>query len=67
MFEFYNLLTSSQLLACTNFTKEHRDCYAGAIGGGISYIISPTGLGELYSVKCNICDTELTLNASSLD
>ena len=61
MNEFYNLLSSFEIKNCKKFIKKHSSCYAGAIGGGISYIITPTGLGDIYSVKCNVCNKELTL------
>lgn len=40
----------------------HNDCdaYAGAIGGRISYIFTPTGLGTCIVVRC-MCGEELNL------
>ena len=37
--------------------KEHEDCsFTSAIGGKFSYIITPTGLGECVSIRCNACE-----------
>lgn len=30
--------------------------YAGAAGGSISFIFTPTGLGDCISVQCNHCN-----------
>lgn len=40
--------------------KHHADeePYCGAIGGRISYVITPTGLGEMLTVQCGICVQE---------
>jgi len=43
----------------------HNDCEheGGAIGGKISYIFTPTGLGTCLVVKC-ICGAEIDLTES---
>lgn len=33
--------------------------YAGAIGGGISFVIAPTSLGTIVSVECSHCKVRL--------
>lgn len=67
MIEFTQQLSSTELIKLKDFEKKHDKCYAGAIGGKMSYIMTPTGIGVLCSVKCNICDKELTLNTESLN
>ncbi len=39
------------------FDNEH-ECmnkYAGAIGGRLSFVFTPTSIGSMVEVKCNIC------------
>ena len=41
------------------FILSHKKCYCSAtIGGKISVIFTPTGLGDAKSVKCNVCGEE---------
>lgn len=41
------------------FIEEHKNCKCSAtIGGKISVIFTPTGLGDAKSVKCNVCGKE---------
>lgn len=41
------------------FISEHKKCKCSAtIGGKISIIFTPTGLGNAKSVKCNVCGVE---------
>ena len=41
------------------FIEEHKNCKCSAtIGGKISIIFTPTGLGDAKSVKCNVCGEE---------
>jgi DNA-directed RNA polymerase subunit M/transcription elongation factor TFIIS len=41
------------------FSKEHKHCGCmGTIGGKISIIFTPTGLGDCITVKCNACGKE---------
>lgn len=58
----YNFLKPKEARDLIAFEKKHSKCYAGAIGGGLSYILTPTGLGILVSIKCNVCEQEKTLN-----
>ena len=55
--------TDSEYTASREFKKEHRDCckkifrkeYFSATGGAFTYIITPTGLGNIIKIKCNSC------------
>ena len=41
------------------FSQEHKYCGCmGTIGGKISIIFTPTGLGDCITVKCNACGKE---------
>jgi hypothetical protein len=44
----------------------HKDKYKGAIGGGLSYVITGTSIGELLAIKCNCCDESALLNGGDL-
>ncbi len=43
------------------FIKAHRHTRIdkGSIGGGISYVFSPTSVGMIVLVKCSICNKQL--------
>lgn len=42
-----------------DFCNKHRSCgFSSTIGGKISVIFTPTGLGEIVTVKCNSCGEE---------
>lgn len=50
------------------FLREHTNCcrkqgklYFSTIGGGITYLITPTGLGDLIVIRCNSCGKEETI------
>ena len=62
MNEFTKFLTAKEVLKLIRFEDKHKKCIPGAIGGGVSYTLTPTGLGTLCSVKCNVCGKELALN-----
>ena len=62
MMDFLKLLSIKQRTRMTTFEKRHSKCESGAIGGGISYIMTPTGLGVICDIRCNICHAEATLN-----
>lgn len=39
------------------FFKEHHSCYTNSISGGlISYIFTPSGIGTIIQIKCNVCN-----------
>lgn len=42
-----------------SFMRRHRHCQCtSTIGGKFSYILTPTGLGTLIKIKCNVCGKE---------
>lgn len=69
MNSFLDMLTPIQALECGKFAGKHHKCFekSGAVGGHLTYMLTPTGLGIIYSVKCNICGKEVTLNTEDLD
>lgn len=51
-------LTDAERLAICGFQREHIDCkneFSSSVGGRLSYIITPTGLGNIVKVRCNYC------------
>ena len=49
-------LNSTEVEEYKKFVNEHKKCNCSTnIGGKISVIFTPTGLGNVKSVKCNIC------------
>ena len=52
-------LTPNEVDEYNKFIEEHKKCNCSAtIGGKISVIFTPTGLGDAKSVKCNACGQE---------
>jgi len=52
-------LTPNEVDEYNKFIEEHKTCKCSAtIGGKISVIFTPTGLGDAKSVKCNACGQE---------
>lgn len=52
-------LNSVEVEEYKKFVNEHKECNCSAtIGGKISVIFTPTGLGDAKSVKCNACGQE---------
>lgn len=52
-------LTPSEVNEYYKFIEEHKNCKCSAtIGGKISVIFTPTGLGDAKLVKCNVCGKE---------
>lgn len=52
-------LNSNEVTEYYKFVDEHKKCNCSAtIGGKISIIFTPTGLGDAKSVKCNVCGEE---------
>lgn len=52
-------LTPNEVDEYNKFIKKHKNCKCSAtIGGKISVIFTPTGLGDAKSVKCNVCGKE---------
>ena len=50
-------LTKKEAEMAEQFEKEHRHSeeYKGAIGGHITYSITPTSLGDAKTIRCNVC------------
>lgn len=69
MNSFIDMLTPTQALEAGKFAGSHHKCSykAGAVGGHLTYMLTPTGIGIIYSVKCNVCGKEVTLNTDDLD
>jgi len=65
---FIDMLNPDQALELGIFTGTHHKCFkkSGAVGGHLTYMMTPTGIGTIYGVKCNICGKEKTLNADDL-
>jgi hypothetical protein len=54
----YTLKEYKQIQA---FKEKHKNCIRKnptTIGGGFSYIFTPTGIGTAVSIKCNICNED---------
>lgn len=52
-------LNSNEVNEYYKFIEEHKNCKCSAtIGGKISVIFTPTGLGDAKLVKCNVCGKE---------
>lgn len=56
-------LDATEQQACQEFYRKHSMCMSksGAIGECFSYIITPTGLGTILEVKCNVCGKSKTI------
>lgn len=56
-------VNANETIGINEFLEEHRNCcrdYLGkeffsTTGGNFSYIITPTGLGNIIEVRCNSC------------
>lgn len=52
-------LTPNEVDEYNKFIEEHKGCECSAtIGGKISIIFTPTGLGDAIDVRCNVCGEE---------
>lgn len=52
-------LNTTEAQAYHDFCNKHRSCeFSSTIGGKISVIFTPTGLGDIVVVKCNKCGEE---------
>ena len=49
------------------FCQKHKECskHAGAVGGNITYEITPTGIGDIIKIKCLCGDSEDITDISS--
>ena len=64
MKDLFKLCETEQVYA-QNFIKEHSIClkqHPSTIGGGISYIFTPTGVGTIVEIQCNICGTKTDIS-----
>lgn len=56
-------ITDNEEKEAREFYEKHKDCcrkvlkkeFFSTTGGGFSYIITPTGLGNCVSIRCNSC------------
>lgn len=52
-------LDSTEEQSAKEFMKKHENCYlTSTIGGKFTFIITPTGLGPIVSIRCNVCNEE---------
>lgn len=59
----YLTLTESEEKEYKQFYEKHKNCCKNILGkevfsttgGGFSFIITPTGLGNIIEVRCNSC------------
>ena len=54
-------LNEVEQTAANDFIEKHLTCvkqHPSTIGGGISYIFTPTGVGTIVEIRCNICGTK---------
>lgn len=57
-------LHGSEIEKAANFEKEHLPCareHPTTIGGAITYTFTPTGLGSIVTIQCNICKTKIDI------
>ena len=59
------LLDTEQISQLSDWDeKEHSECKkkeTGACGGRFTYTFTPTGLGTIVKVTCNVCNKEIDL------
>lgn len=56
------ILTEKQLESFHNFRKNHNhNNNDSTIGGKFSFIFTPTGLGNIIEIQCNICKEKIDL------
>ena len=57
MAELTDLFDEVELKAYQEFCKEHKKCGRhSTIGGGVSVIVTGTGLGYIFECRCNRCN-----------
>lgn len=57
-------LNKKEQIDAHNFINEHLICareHPTTIGGSISYIFTPTGVGVGVEIQCNICKTKIDI------
>lgn len=56
MVELTELFDEVELKAYQEFCKKHKKCgMHSTIGGGVSVIVTGTGLGYIFECRCNRC------------
>lgn len=66
-------LSETESESVKKFYQEHKDCcskllgkrFFSSIGGELSYIITPTGLGNCITIRCNSCGEEKEITDTS--
>lgn len=55
-------LNKKEQVDAHNFINEHLTCTnPTTIGGSISYVFTPTGVGVSVEIQCNICKTKIDI------
>lgn len=53
-------LNNQQIAMAKSFIRRHRQCveepFFSTEGGQFTYLITPTGIGNIVKIKCNICN-----------
>lgn len=50
-------LTEEEAAAANKFLEEHSKCgHGAAIGGAITWMVTPTAIGNVFKLKCGRCD-----------
>lgn len=58
-------LNDCEQLQADMFIQKHLSCarqHPSTIGGCISYILTPTGVGTIVEIQCNICGTKTDIS-----
>ncbi len=59
-------LNPAEVKEYNDFCNKHKSCkFSSTIGGKISVIFTPTGLGDIVVVKCNKCGEEKDITDTS--
>lgn len=66
-------LNETESKCADEFYKKHKDCcskltrkrFFSSTGGELSYIITPTGLGNCITIRCNSCGEEKEITDTS--
>jgi hypothetical protein len=66
-------LSAKEYEESNEFQKKHRDCcrrvlnkeFFSSTGGGFSYIVTPTGIGNCITIRCNSCGEEKDITDTS--
>lgn len=66
-------LSAKEYEESNEFQKKHRDCcrrvlkkeFFSSTGGGFSFIVTPTGIGDCITIRCNSCGEEKDITDTS--